>query len=274
MNVQPALANSSADRSGTILEAQSLTRKFGGLVAVNSVSFTVQKHEIFGLIGPNGAGKTTLFNLITGFIEPSSGQLIYQGEEITALKSHQIAAKGISRTFQNIRLLGELSALENIMVARHLHNRGMGNPILSLVTGMLGLPPTATQERQTKEKALELLDLVGLIARMNEKAKNFPYGDQRRLEIARALAMEPQILLLDEPAAGMNPSEKQQLSEFIRDIRDSFNLTIILIEHHVPLVMGLCERIAVLDFGQLIALGDPATVRNDPAVIEAYLGDE
>lgn len=256
-----------------LLEAKGLTRRFGGLVAVNNVSFAVQKDEIFGLIGPNGAGKTTLFNLITGLITPSSGQLRFRGENISKLRPYQIAHKGISRTFQNIRLFGDLSALENVMIARHIHSR-TGNPLLSLITGMLGVPAANLSERKTQQKARELLALVGLEDRAYEAAKNFPYGDQRRLEIARALALEPQILLLDEPAAGMNPSEKYQLSEFIREIRHQFQLTIILIEHHVPLVMGLCDRIAVLDFGQLIALGDPATVKNDPAVIEAYLGDE
>jgi branched-chain amino acid transport system ATP-binding protein len=256
-----------------ILEAKDLTRRFGGLVAVNHVSFSVQKHEIFGLIGPNGAGKTTLFNTISGLIAPSSGNLIYQGEEISQLRPHQIAAKGISRTFQNIRLFGELSALENVMIGRHVHGRE-GGAVLTLVAGMLGLPGAAKQERETKEKALALLDRVGLSDRFSEKAKNFPYGDQRRLEIARALALDPQILLLDEPAAGMNPSEKHQLSDFIREVRAQFNLTVILIEHHVPLVMGLCDRIAVLNFGKLIALGEPAVVKNDRTVIEAYLGDE
>jgi branched-chain amino acid transport system ATP-binding protein len=256
------------DKSKVILEAKSLTRRFGGLVAVNNVSFSVNQHEIFGLIGPNGAGKTTLFNLITAFIPPSDGVLIYQGKEISQLRPYQIASLGIARTFQNIRLFGELSALENVMIARHLHTKS------NILTGVLGLPPAPNEESQSKQKALELLELVGLSDRTEEKAKNFAYGDQRRLEIARALALEPQILLLDEPAAGMNPNEKQQLSEFIRNIRDRFNLTIILIEHHVPLVMGLCDRIAVLDFGQLIALGEPSVVRNNPAVIEAYLGNE
>ncbi|AFY49883.1 ABC-type branched-chain amino acid transport systems, ATPase component [Nostoc sp. PCC 7524] len=252
----------------TILEAKSLTRRFGGLVAVNNVSFTVNQYEIFGLIGPNGAGKTTLFNLITALIPPSSGKLIYQGQEISQLRSHQIANLGIARTFQNIRLFGELSALENVIIARHLHTKS------SIVTGVLGLPPAPQAEAKSKQKALELLAMVGLSDRADEKSRNFAYGDQRRLEIARALALEPQILLLDEPAAGMNPSEKVQLSDFIRDLRDRLNLTIILIEHHVPLVMGLCDRIAVLDFGQLIALGEPSVVRNDQAVIEAYLGNE
>lgn len=260
--------NPTNNSKSPILEAKSLTRRFGGLVAVNNVSFTVNIHEIFGLIGPNGAGKTTLFNLMTGFIPRSSGELLYQGKETSQLRPHQIAALGIARTFQNIRLFGELSALENVMIARHLHTES------GIIRGVLGIPPSTQEEYKSKQKALELLELVGLSERAEEKAKNFPYGDQRRLEIARALALEPQILLLDEPVAGMNPSEKQQLSEFIRHLRKRFNLTIILIEHHVPLVMGLCDRIAVLDFGQLIALGEPSVVRNDPAVIEAYLGNE
>ncbi|WP_017316149.1 ABC transporter ATP-binding protein [Mastigocladopsis repens] len=251
-----------------ILEAKDLTRRFGGLVAVNNVSFSVNQYEIFGLIGPNGAGKTTLFNLMTGLITPSSGQLLYQGAEISQLRPHKIAGLGIARTFQNIRLFAELSALENVIIARHLQTKS------STIKGILGLPPAPKEEQKSQQKALELLDLVGLSERIDEKAKNFPYGDQRRLEIARALALDPQILLLDEPAAGMNPSEKLQLSEFIRNLRDRFNLTIILIEHHVPLVMGLCDRIAVLDFGQLIALGEPSVIRNDSAVIEAYLGNE
>ena len=251
-----------------ILEVRKMTRRFGGLVAVNKVSFTVQKNEIFGLIGPNGAGKTTLFNLITGLMPSSEGQLIYEGEEITKLRPYRIAAKGIARTFQNLRLFGNLSALENVAIAHHIHNK------TGLIKGILGLPSAVAEEQKTFAQALELLALVGLAERSQEKACNFAYGDQRRLEIARALALKPKLLLLDEPAAGMNPNEKGALSELIRQIRDTFNLTVLLIEHHVPLVMGLCDRIAVLDFGQLIALGEPEAVKNDPAVIEAYLGNE
>lgn len=277
MNYNGLTTNSSeARQESPILESKALTRCFGGLVAVNNVSFTVNKNEIFGLIGPNGAGKTTLFNLITGLLQPSSGQLLYQGKEIAKLHPHQIAAKGIARTFQNIRLFSELSALENVIIARHIHTNS------SLLTGVLSLPPAPAEELKTKQKALELLELVGLtdtrkgatLNRVEEKARNFPYGDQRRLEIARALALDPQVLLLDEPAAGMNPNEKHQLSQLIQEIRTQFKLSVILIEHHVPLVMGLCDRIAVLNFGKLIALGNPAEVRTDPAVIEAYLGAE
>ena len=251
-----------------VLTAKELTRRFGGVVAVNNLSFSVNQGEIFGLIGPNGAGKTTLFNLITGLIPPSSGELIYQNQAISQLQPHQIAGLGIARTFQNIRLFGELSVLDNVIIARHLHTES------NMITGILGLPLAVKEEKKSRQKALELLTLIGLNNRTEEKAKNLAYGDQRRLEIARALALEPQILLLDEPAAGMNLNEKQQLSEFIRDLRDHFHLTIIIIEHHVPLVMGLCDQIAVLDFGQLIALGEPSLIRNNPEVIAAYLGNE
>jgi branched-chain amino acid transport system ATP-binding protein len=252
-----------------MLEVKQLTRRFGGLVAVNQVSFSVNEGEIFGLIGPNGAGKTTLFNLVTGLIVPSSGQMMFDGTSLGQRQQpYQIAAKGIARTFQNIRLFKDLSAQENVLIAQHIHTQS------GVVKGVLGLAPAPKEEQEIRIKAAELLELVGLQDRAQEKAQNLSYGDQRRLEIARALALRPKLLLLDEPAAGMNPNEKQSLSAFIRDLRDRFDLTILLIEHHVPLVMGLCDRIAVLDFGQLIALGEPAQVRTDPAVIAAYLGNE
>jgi branched-chain amino acid transport system ATP-binding protein len=257
-----------ADIAEIMLEARGLSRNFGGLMAVNEVSFTVRAGEIFGLIGPNGAGKTTLFNLITGLTQPSAGGLSFVGTSLLRQRPHQIARLGIARTFQNIRLFGGLSALENVMIARHLHTR------TGAVRGMLGLPSARREEREVREHALNLLSMVGLAGRAEAQARSLPYGDQRRLEIARALAVEPKLLLLDEPTAGMTPNEKHALSDFIRDLRDRLRLTIVLIEHHVPLVMGLCDRIAVLHFGQLIALGDPAQVRRDPAVIEAYLGDE
>lgn len=251
-----------------MLEIDHLTRRFGGLVAVNAVSFAVQEGEIFGLIGPNGAGKTTLFNMITRLIPASAGKIRYQGELLNHCQPHQIAAKGIARTFQNLRLFGNLSTLENVEIACHLDYQA------NFLQTIFGLPPTRREEQKTQQKAHQLLALMGLESAAEKLACNLAYGDQRRLEIARALALNPRILLLDEPAAGMNPSEKGVLTELIRQICTDFKLTIIIIEHHVPLVMGLCDRIAVLDFGQLIALGKPEIVRKDPAVIEAYLGDE
>lgn len=249
-----------------VLTADRVTRRFGGLVAVNEVSFDVGRGEIFGLIGPNGAGKTTLFNLFTGMQTISDGSLRHEGSEIANLRPYKIAERGIARTFQNIRLFGRLSALENVKTARHLHTK------TGVLKGVLGTPASKREERAVQDRAWELLDLVGLSARADEEARNLAYGDQRRLEIARALALEPRVLLLDEPAAGMNPNEKVALSSFIRSIRSQFDLTVLLIEHNVPLVMGLCDRIAVLNFGQLIALGEPASVQNDPEVIRAYLG--
>ncbi len=250
------------------LEVSGLTRRFGGVTAVDGVSFAVNRGEVFGVIGPNGAGKTTLFNLVTGITPPTSGTLFHDGTDITTARPHQVARRGIARTFQNIRLFSELSALENVMIGRHCHTRS------GLFSGVLGLGSAGAEERAVRKRALELLALMGLASRAQVKARNLPYGDQRRLEIARALALEPQVLLLDEPAAGMNPSEKTALSDFMRRLREDFDLTLLIIEHHVPLVMGLCDRIAVLDFGRMIALGDPETVRRDPAVVEAYLGEE
>jgi branched-chain amino acid transport system ATP-binding protein len=252
----------------TALEVNGLTRRFGGVTAVDDVSFAVDRGEVFGLIGPNGAGKTTLFNLVTGITPPTAGTLVHDGTDITAARPHQVARRGIARTFQNIRLFAELSALENVMIGRHCRTRS------GLFSGVFGFATARAEERGARERASELLGLMGLAGREEVKARNLPYGDQRRLEIARALAMEPQVLLLDEPAAGMNPAEKTALSDFIRRLRTEFDLTMLIIEHHVPLVMGLCDRIAVLDFGRLIALGDPDTVRRDPAVVEAYLGEE
>ena len=249
-----------------LLQAQGMTRRFGGLVAVDDVSFDVNDGEIFGLIGPNGAGKTTLFNLITGLIAPTKGTLSFRGQPITNLPPYAIAARGIARTFQNIRLFGNLSALENVMIARHLHMT------VGLAASVLGTHRALAEERAVSGRCAQLLALVGLEQRADELAKNLSYGDQRRLEIVRALSLEPALLLLDEPAAGMNPNEKRELIAFIRQIHDQFKLTILVIEHNVPLVMGLCDRVAVLNFGQLIALGPPAAVQTNPAVIEAYLG--
>ncbi len=249
----------------SILEVDQLSCRFGGLVAVDAVSLAVAQGEIFGLIGPNGAGKTTLFNVISGLVDASGGRVIYRGRNITKFPPHRIASLGIARTFQNLRLFQELSVLENVAIARHLHNPA------SLWSGIFGL--AAAQEQATYKKARELLELFHLDQQRHRPAQDLAYGDQRRLEIARALAIEPRLLLLDEPAAGMNPTEKQALSQLIRQIHDQFDLTIVLIEHHVPLVMGLCDRIAVLNFGQLIALDSPARIQASQAVIEAYLGN-
>jgi branched-chain amino acid transport system ATP-binding protein len=268
VSVAPARAATGPAAAAGVLGVEALTCRFGGVVAVSEVSFSVARGEVFGLIGPNGAGKTTLFNLVTGLTTPTAGRLRYQDRDITGLPPHRIAALGIARTFQNVRLFGELSALHNVMIARHVRTRS------GLVSGVLGLPFARAEERVTRQRAMDLLALVGLADRPGEQARNFSYGDQRRLEIARALALEPQLLLLDEPAAGMNTGEKRGLSELIRGVRTRLDLTILLIEHHVPLVMDLCDRIAVLNFGQLIALGPPAAVQKNPAVIEAYLGDE
>ena len=271
MTQLPANADTPAEAAASppnMLDVRAMTRRFGGLLAVNNVSFGVRRGEIFGLIGPNGAGKTTLFNLITGLTPPTSGTLQYRGENITGLRPHRIAAKGIARTFQNIRLFGNLSALQNVMIAQHIHTRS------GVLSGVFGLPPAPQEERAIRERAFELLGLVGLADRAATKARNFSYGDQRRLEIARALALKPDLLLLDEPAAGMNPNEKQALSGFIRQVRDQFDLTVLLIEHHVPLVMGLCSTIHVLDQGRLISSGTPDEIRSSPEVVAAYIGAE
>ncbi|HYH50044.1 MAG TPA: ABC transporter ATP-binding protein [Acidimicrobiia bacterium] len=250
------------------VEVSGLTRRFGGVTAVDGVSFAVNRGEVFGIIGPNGAGKTTLFNLVTGITPPTSGALFHDGTDITSARPYHVARRGIARTFQNIRLFAELSALENVMIGRHCHTRS------GLFSGVFGIGAAAAEERAVRQRGRELLALMGLATKAHVKARNLPYGDQRRLEIARALALDPKVLLLDEPAAGMNPTEKAALSDFLRRLRADFDLTLLIIEHHVPLVMGLCDRIAVLDFGRLIALGDPETVRRDPAVVEAYLGEE
>jgi branched-chain amino acid transport system ATP-binding protein len=251
-----------------ILSVNQLTRRFSGLVAIDHVSLTVMEGEIFGLIGPNGAGKTTMFNMITGLIPPSSGDIIYKNQAIARSQPYQIARKGIARTFQNLRLFSNLSVLENVAIANHIHTKS------NLLSSIWGTKLAKAEEQEIQLRAYQLLELVGLESKSAQVAHNLAYGDQRRLELARALALQPQLLLLDEPAAGMNPSEKADLSDLIRKIRSLFNLTIVMIEHHVPLVMGLCDRIAVLDFGQLIALGSPEIVKNDPAVITAYLGDD
>jgi len=250
-----------------LLKADHVGIQFGGLKALSGVNIELYPGELVGLIGPNGAGKTTFFNLLTGVYEPTEGSIVLGNEKLNGLAPYKITRKGISRTFQNIRLFSELSVLDNVKVAYHSLARH------SIFSSIFRLPSHFSGEKEIEEKAIEFLKIFKLESYMYEKAKNLPYGQQRRLEIARALAAHPKLLLLDEPAAGMNPQETQELMKLIAFIREKFNLTILLIEHDMSLVMGVCERIYVLDHGQLIAHGTPEEIRNHPKVIEAYLGE-
>jgi len=250
-----------------VLSTQGVTQRFGGLVAVNDVSIELNKNEIVGVIGPNGAGKTTLFNCITGIYSPSSGQILFHDIDITGFKPHAIASLGISRTFQNIRLFKDMTVIENVMVGIHTKTK------TSLMEAVFRLPGHFKTELQATKKAEEMLDLLGLSKYKYHYATGLPYGLQRRLEIARALASDPEVLLLDEPAAGMNDQETQDLMKLIRSLK-SMGYTILLIEHDMKLVMNICERIYVLDHGNLIVSGVPEEIKTDPRVIEAYLGKE
>ena len=250
-----------------LLEVRNIGISFGGLKAVNNFSLTIEKGQLYGLIGPNGAGKTTVFNLLTGVYKPDTGSIFLDGKNLTGKKTIEINQAGIARTFQNIRLFKELSVLDNVKAGLHNHHK------YSTIEGLLRLPRYYRVEKEMNERAMELLKVFDLDGEWDYKASNLPYGKQRKLEIARALATEPKLLLLDEPAAGMNPNETMELMNTIRFVRDQFDMTILLIEHDMKLVSGICEKLTVLNFGQVLTQGDTSEVLNDKRVITAYLGE-
>lgn len=251
-----------------LLEIENITIKFGGLTAVSDFSLTMGDNDLYGLIGPNGAGKTTIFNMLTGVYTPTSGTILFNGENIAGVKPYNITMKHIARTFQNIRLMKKLTVLENVKTSYVYQTE------YSLLTSFLKLPKYFRAEKKIEDEALDLLKIFNLEDKRDELAQNLPYGEQRRLEIARALAAKPKLLLLDEPAAGMNPNETKALTELIRWLRKEFKISVLLIEHDMKLVMGLCENIVVLDYGKIIAQGTPDEIKNNKKVIEAYLGEE
>jgi len=252
----------------SIMEIKNLTKKFGGIVACQDLSFQVEEGKILGVIGPNGAGKTTVFNLITGVYAPTGGQILFRKEELGGSNPDIIVKKGIARTFQNIRLFKNLTVLENVIIALDLKH--VNYP---LAKALVRTPEVSKIELAQRARALQYLEIVGLESKMNSRADSLPYGSQRKLEIARALALEPTLLLLDEPAAGMNPEESLELARLVKRIQERFNLTVLLIEHHMDVVMELCDRIVVMNFGEKLAEGNAEEIQNDPKVLKAYLGE-
>jgi branched-chain amino acid transport system ATP-binding protein len=250
----------------SLLQATNVTKRFGGLTAVKNLTLTVPQGTLYGLIGPNGAGKTTIFNLLTGVYDPTEGEIVFEGRRVEGKKPYQITALGMARTFQNIRLFADMTVLENVMTAHHLRSKQM------LADAVVGTGRHHREERETRDRAMDLLKIFKLDRLAGEKSTSLPYGSQRRLEIARALATEPKLLLLDEPAAGMNPHEAIELMHLIRWLRDEMKLTILLVEHNMKVVMGICETIQVVDYGETIAIGTAKEIQGNPRVIEADLG--